>query len=94
MNTSLETDLVLLVGELEQVPCDLPQHGAHPIHSEDPASHYVRAQCPHCETDTGVMAACPGYVAAVRANVRGKCPNCEVMFPALDMVTILCPVSP
>ncbi len=92
MSTALDTDPILLVGELEQVPCDLPQHGGHPIHTDEPASHYVRAHCHACNDDSGVIAACPGFVAAVQANLRGFCGVCRAEHQALDMVTILGPV--
>lgn len=93
MSTALDTDLTVLVGELEQVPCELPQHGAHPIHSDGPASHYVRARCPLCNDDTGVIAACKGFIAAVLANLPGRCRHCSAEHLALDIVTVLGPVS-
>lgn len=93
MSTAIDTDLVLLIGELEQVPCEFPQHGEHPIQTDEPASHYVRAHCHLCDDDTGVKAACPGFVAAVRANLVGHCRHCHAQHHALDMVTILGPVN-
>jgi hypothetical protein len=93
MSAALETDLSALVGELEQIPCELPQHGRHPIHTDAPASHYVRSRCPVCKIDTGVIAACPGFVATVRSNAVGICRNCNTKHKALDMVTILGLVS-
>lgn len=93
MSTALDTDLALLVGEIEQIPCELPQHGRHPIHTDAPASHYIRSRCPECGDDTGVIAACPGFVAAVRANLRGLCRECNASHNALDIVAILGPVT-
>ncbi|QCB97150.1 hypothetical protein E5206_09565 [Arthrobacter sp. PAMC25564] len=93
MSTELDLDIATLVGEMEAVPCDLPQHGNHPMHTEEPASHYVRSHCQACDDDTGTIAACPGFVAAVRANFYGYCRICRAQHRALDMVTILGPVK-
>lgn len=93
MSAALDTEIITLVGELEQVPCDFPQHGQHPVHTDEPASHYVRCRCPLCGDDTGVIAACPGFIAAVRGNALGLCRACNMRQHALDLVTILGPVA-
>lgn len=93
MTTALDIDFAALVGEMDAVPCEHTQHGSHPLHTEGPASHYVRMRCPHCAYDTGVFAACPGFIGAIRGNAHGRCSGCEIILPAQEAVIILGPVG-
>lgn len=93
MTTALDIDLAALVGDMPAVPCEALSHGRHPIHSDGPASHYVRSLCPACGDDSGIFAVCPGFVEAVRANVVGICPECGSRHHAALAVTILGPVG-
>lgn len=93
MSTATDIDVAALVGEMDAVPCEFPQHGHHPIHTDEPASHYARSKCPTCGRDTGVLAACPGFIAATRANLYGICRICKSGHNALEVITILGPVN-
>ncbi|MCO4257357.1 hypothetical protein [Pseudarthrobacter cellobiosi] len=93
MSTSLDLDISALVGEMDAVPCEHTQHGLHPLHTDSPASHYVRVHCPSCPYDSGVFAACQGFIAAVLANMTGRCFGCDTTTPASEAVTILGPVG-
>ena len=93
MSTALDIDLAALVGEMDAVPCEHHQHGTRPSHTDEPASHYGKSNCPKCGNGGIVAALCPGYVALVRSGVTMQCPACKHTAPAFEVVIILGPVG-
>lgn len=92
MSTTLDMDLAALVGELEDVPCEISNHDTDWFwHDEGPATHYVRAFCPTCG-DVAVKAICQRLTDAILRNVDGCCSKCGTDIPA-SSVTILGPVN-
>ena len=92
MITAMDHDLAALVGEMEPLACEHSQHGDHPMHSDEPATHYVRGECAGC-TPAMVYPACPGYIASIRKYLVMKCGGCGLIGPMAAFVTILGPIG-
>lgn len=93
MSTQLDTDIAVLVGELAEVQCEHSQHGEHPSHTDQPASHYIRGRCPGCSPVGRVYPACPGFVMATMLYEHLVCPRCQTKSPTNECFTILGPVN-
>lgn len=93
MSTQLDTDIEALVGELEDVACEHSQHGEHPSHTDQPASHYIHGRCPNCEPQGTVYPACPGFVVATMLYEYILCRRCNTQSPTNECFTILGPVN-
>lgn len=94
MSAALDIDIAALVGEMEAIPCEHPEHTTRPTHTDEPASHYVQGKkCPNCNCVGVTIAACPGYVLLVTSPVRLQCLGCGHRAPASDLVAILGPVG-
>ena len=93
MNTQQQEDIAAIVGEMEDIACEHSQHGTHPYHTDQPASHYLKALCPTCGYATNIYAACPSYVQLVQAGAPTICSRCRTQRSALEAFTILGPVN-
>lgn len=94
MSAALDLDIEALVGEMDAVPCEHPEHATDTIvHPDEPASHYVRGHCPACNRTGAVVAVCPGFVAWIIADRKVRCVVCEDVKPASQAVAILGPVG-
>lgn len=93
MSAALDLDIEALVGEMEAVPCEHPEHGTDRIHPDEPASHYMRGRCPVCERTGAIVAICSGFVAWIAANKPLRCVACGDVKLASEVVTIIGPVG-
>jgi len=94
MSVDLEIglDLALMVGEMQQLPCEHSQHGtANDIHA-GPATYYVSSGCDNCGIASVVFAACQKFVDAVVSGDTGHC-DCGATGLLSRFVTPLCPIN-
>ena len=87
-----ELSLEMLVGEMEDQPCEHSEHGTNKRHNDAPASHYVRGYC-ECSGWSDAYAACPGFVAFALSGLRNRCPDCNVVLLTTVMFEVLGPVG-
>ena len=90
----LETDIAALIGEMPTVPCEHSQHGTHHLHSDEPASHYIRAWCDCGDSHPRrAYAACPSFVQFALSTKRNRCPSCGCRGRANEMFEVLGPIK-
>ncbi len=92
VDTSLDIDLSLLVGAMDEIGCEHSRHHDYPkAHDNGPATHYLRAShgCGH----DAVYAACSKWVRTV-SNYTGmlRCSGCSAPVEA-SAIKVLGPVN-
>jgi len=94
VTTALDIDLSLLVGELDAPACEHPRHNdGTRYHSDEPASHYIRAHCDHCGLQSDARAMCPRYMQVIFNNEPMYCTNCHKEGTAAQFIQVLGPVN-
>lgn len=91
MSTATVTDIAALVGEMEAVPCEHSQHGQNHGFEGQPASSYIRSDCPGCHA-VNVYAGCQEVVLMARSEGWMHC-DCGHLDHANVFLTILGPVN-
>lgn len=89
-----EISLELLVGDMPAIPCEHSAHTTDPHHADEPATHYVAAQC-DCDGGewTPAYAACPAFVRFIQTPGRNRCPECKRIAPLKEMFKVLGPIN-
>lgn len=94
VQAGIEMDLELLVGEFEEQACEHSQHGTSGLHSDEPATHYVRAWCECADSQpTVIYAACPRFVAFAKSDALNRCRRCGHKSKANEMFEVLAPIN-
>ena len=86
-------DLAVLVGPMDNIPCEHALHDEPASGHHGPATHYVRKQCKGHEKKPTVYPACRGFIDMLSAYEEWECPTCGSFGPAASFITILGSVS-
>lgn len=87
--TSLDIDLSLLVGPMDEMECEHSQHrDSHPKHDSGPATHYIKVS--HECLDGLVYAACERFATMVEGGqIAVYCHLCGVSELSGDSISVV-----
>lgn len=95
VQAGIEISLELMVGEMEELSCEHPQHEVRKgvSHDSGPAKFYARGICPACMFFGDVRAVCSAYAAVATSEQPMFCLGCNHIGPAREMTQVLGPIK-
>ena len=83
-------DLEVLVGEIDAPPCESVGHDTERVHTDGPATHYVRVFCSHISM---VKPYCQGFIDFLNRDGIVLFPDCGESIHASECAIILAPIN-
>lgn len=75
------------IGHLDFEPEFSCEHDQHQQHGQEPATFYIRAQCPHCKAEGSYFLCRAGWRSMESAEV--PCESCQKTAPRNDSMKIV-----